>query len=77
MRSLIEDKQILIDVLRQELECAKQEKELAEGQEARLMEELKKMRQVLNQEEDKQNRYILELLEDKKVLLRECEELRC
>ena len=35
------------------------------------------MRHALNQEEDKQNRYILDLLEDKKVLLRECEELRC
>jgi hypothetical protein len=53
LRSLIEDKQILIDVLRQELECAKQEKALAEGQESRLMEELGKMRHAMSAEEDK------------------------
>lgn len=73
----MEDKQILIDVLRQEVDCAKQEKELAEGQESRIMDELSKMRHALSAEEDKQNRYVLDLLEDKKVLLRECEELRC
>ena len=31
----------------------------------------------MSAEEDKQNKYVLDLLEDKKVLLRECEELRC
>lgn len=31
LRSLLEDKQVLIDVLRQELDCAKQEKEIAES----------------------------------------------
>jgi hypothetical protein len=59
------------------IDPAKQEKELAEGQESRIMDELSKMRQALSAEEDKQNRYVLDLLEDKKVLLRECEELRC
>lgn len=35
------------------------------------------MRQVMTAEEDKQNKYVIDLLEDKKVFLRECEELRC
>jgi hypothetical protein len=35
------------------LDCAKAEKELAEGQESRLMDELSKMRNAMNAEEDK------------------------
>jgi hypothetical protein len=31
LRFMLEDKQVLLDVLKQELECAKQEKEIAEG----------------------------------------------
>lgn len=77
LRSLLDDKQILVDVLRQELEVAKQEKEIAEGQESRLMQELGKIRTVMTAEDDKERRYVLDLLEDKKSLLRETEELRC
>jgi hypothetical protein len=74
---MLEDKQIMIEVLRQELECAKSEKEIAEGQESRLMEELSKIRQAMTAEEDKDRRYVLELLEEKKGLVRETEDLRC
>jgi len=41
------------------------------------MEELSKIRQAMTAEEDKDRRYVLELLEEKKGLLRETEELRC
>ena len=35
------------------MDCAKQEKELAEGQESRIMDELSQMRHALSAEEDK------------------------
>lgn len=72
---MLDDKQVLLDVLKQELECAKQEKEMAEGQESKLLTELGRLRQNISQEEDRDRLYILELLEEKKGLLRQVDEL--
>jgi hypothetical protein len=44
MRSLLEDKQTLIDVMKQEMELCKRQKDMAEGQESKLMEELGRIR---------------------------------
>jgi hypothetical protein len=49
---------------------------MAEGQESRLMEELGKIRHSMTQEEDKDRRYVFDMLEEKKTLIRDLEELR-
>lgn len=67
---MLDDKQVLLDVLKQELECAKQEKDMAEDQESKLIAELGRLRISVSQEEDRDRHYLLELLEEKKQLLR-------
>ena len=63
-------------MLRQELEISRKEKDMAEGQESKLMEELGKLRQAMTSEEEKDRKFALDLLADKKRLLQETEELR-
>lgn len=49
---------------------------MAEGQESKLMDELGKIRKAMTAEEDKDRRFALDLIEEKKGLIRETEELR-